>query len=510
MFLPVVLDFENNGLKFMLLKYLRFFDMCKQKNWAIISHEEFKNYEFNFPERNEYKKPMQKLYGYKLYTREERQSVQQYYIPGDFFHELEEKKGSKLEAALYLLNNRDDKLEGFLKEFLDQILASGENVEGILYFAACPLSLKVVAEEYGIPMVAYETGPIREPNYRTTTSYFCRNGLYDVEEISERYQNYKKEEDELPTFSREEIIAMMVNQKDLKYLELIDQKPSYEIGIAGGCAIVVPYFAINKYTDHELIDDVLEEYPPNEIVVRLHPGDMYKATYRLPFYDASKSPFSFLVNVKRVAAVGSNMLFEAMLWKRIACSKTNVMPATIFCNGNYACAKEKKDTESFVNFFMFSFLVPSELAYDEEYLRWRLGKPEEKEIYMRHLYFYLEKFHLTEEWLSMEREARLNILKWYRGIDRINKEDVEFISLVKPIVVDKQINISELLAEKTKKNEPKLPKQTTVEDNTNYQEMEQLYKQTKDHLDAVLNSTSWKITAPIRKVLDIIKGAENG
>ena len=55
MFLPIMLDFENNGLKFMLLKYLRFFDYCMQNDWAIITHEEFEKYEINFPNRNEYK-----------------------------------------------------------------------------------------------------------------------------------------------------------------------------------------------------------------------------------------------------------------------------------------------------------------------------------------------------------------------------------------------------------------------------------------------------------------------
>lgn len=384
MFLPIILDFENNGLKFMLLKYLRFLDFCMEKNWAIITHEAFDKYELYFPNRNEYTPQMMQQYGYSLHSIEERSQLPQYFVPTVYYEKLELQKGSKLESALYLLNERDEELESIIDGFLQDILSNVETIEAILYFAACPLSLKILAEKYKIPMIAYETGPIRMPNYRCTTSYFCFNGLYDTNEITKRYQNFKNEltTANIPLFSREELLTMFLSYENLSYSSLIDKIPKYEIGIAGGCALVVPYFALNKYMDHELIDDIFDIYQPKDIIVRLHPGDMYTATYRLARYDTSKSPFGFLINSKRIAAVGSNLLFEAMLWKRIPCSRTKVMPASILCNADYTNDTEAEDVETFVNFFIFSFLVPNELAQNEDYIHFRLTTPSETEIFI--------------------------------------------------------------------------------------------------------------------------------
>ena len=491
MFIPIVLDFENNGLKFMLLKYLRFFDMCKQNNWAIITHEEFDKYEMNFPNRNEYKETMMKQYGYSLYSQEERKEVQQFFIKKEFYEKLFKKYGSELECALQLLNNRDEELEEIVEQFIQELYNQGETIEGILYFAACPLSIKEVAKKHNIPMVAYETGPIRSANYRCTTSYFCNNGLYDTNEIQSRFDNFKTQMPELPIFSREEILTMFLEQKNLGYVSMIDKTPKYEIGIAGGCALVVPYFAINKYMDHELVDDILEIYHPKDILVRLHPGDMYKATYRLPKYDATSTPFPFLINSKRIAAVGSNLLFEAMLWKRVPCSLTKVMPASILCNEDYISVAEKEDVEEFVNFFIFGFLVPSELAYDEEYLRWRNSKPSEKEIYMLHLKFYMEKFGLTEEWLEKDSEIRLSLLRMYRNYTPFTEETFN-----SKLVIASTVPAT---------NQPT----TVVKNEVKVVKDEELYKEylaTKEYLDNVLNSTSWKITAPLRKFIDKVKG----
>ncbi len=492
MFLPIVLDFENNGLKFMLLKYLRFFDLCRRNNWAIITHEEFEKYEINFPNRNEYKENMIKLYGYSLYSVEERQEVKQYFVKKEFYEKLHKEYGSELECALHLLNDSNEELKGIITNVIQDLRSQGENIEGILYFAACPVSVKEVASEYNIPLVAYETGPIRSPNYRCTTSYFCNEGLYNTGEIRQRFENFKEVMTELPTFSREEILTMFLNYENLGYVSLIDKTPKYEIGIAGGCALVVPYFAITKYMDHELIDDVLDIYNPKDIFVRLHPGDMYKATYRLPYYDVTPTPFPFLINSKRVAAVGSNLLFEAMLWKRIPCSMANVMPSNIMCNQDYISVKEKDDVEEFVNFFVFSFLVPFDLAYEEEYLRWRLSNPSEKEIYMFHLEYYMKKFGLTEEWLKQDSATRLTLLKLYRDFMPFSEEELK----------EKTIIANTALPPCGESKEASKEHVQVVQS----QELLRQYTETKAYLDNVLNSTSWKITYPLRKLLDILKG----
>ena len=485
MFVPIVLDFENNGLKFLLLKYLRFLHHCIENNWLIITHAEFEKYELNFPNRNEYSQKMMKDYEYSLYSKEERASVKQYFISSEYFEKLEKKAGSKLESALYLLNNNDSELEDILDTFVADIYASGEKIEGFLYFAACPLSVKKIAQKNNIPLIAYETGPIRMSNYRCKTSYFCNEGLYTTNEVENRFEKFKKElktNDSIPIFTRREILALFLSDNNLKYLSLIDKTPEYEIGVAGGCALVVPYFAIDKYMDHELVDDVLDIYKPQDIFFRLHPGDMYKSTYRLHHYDITPNPFVFLLNSKRIAAVGSNLLFEAMLWERIPCCKTSVMPATFMCEKNYKANTVSEDMELFVNFYVFSFLVPYELACNEAYMKWRLSQPSETEIYMQNIMYYMDKFELSEEWLNLKSEERFNMLKLYRNYAPMKKHELK-----EEMVLAYPQNVEE------RKNE----------------ELEQRYNETKEHLDAVLNSTSWKLTFPIRKIVLFLRGGHH-
>lgn len=468
MVVPVILDCENNGLKFMLLKYLRFLDLCVKNEWPIITHSEYEMYEITFPNRNEYTPMMMEKYDYKLYSYNERMKVKHYFMPTEVFENVEKRRGSKLERALHFLNNRDDTLEKFFVNCLDDI-TKNEAIDAVLYFAACPLSVKYVCRKRGIKMISYETGPIRMNNYRCNTSYFCNEGLYCIDEIKERWNDFTERMqtgDEVPIFSREELLLMFLHEDNLKYVGKLDSNPRYEIGVAGGCGIVVPYFAQSKYTDHELIDDAFDQYDFGDVLVRLHPGDMYSATYRLSKVDKNESPFVFLTNTKRVAAVGSNMLFEAMLWKRIACCKTNVMPATFFCSNDYKEDREKENMELFVNFFLFSFLVPMEIAFDYEYIKWRLDNPSETDIYRFHLKYYLSKFGLNMMWTELEQEKRKEFLKMERNYTPITEEEYYLCS-----------------------------KNTGVIDEGD-----------KEYLDKILNSTSWKMTAPMRYFADKIRG----
>lgn len=485
MYVPVILDFENYGSKFMLLKYLRFFDVCYQNEWPIITHEEFEKYELNFPGRNEYTKMMMNKYHYELYTYEERQSVHQFFIPQSFYKNLERDKGSKLDMSVSLLNEENETLECLLQQYFDEIEKNIGHIDGVLYFAACPLSLKKLCERRQIKMVAYETGPIRQDNYRCDLSYFCREGVYNTHEIEERYNKFCTEVVNYANYTeltREEILCMFLSHNNLGFLSQIDRIPKYEIGVAGSCALVVPFFAQNKYMDNEMINDVFEQYHYGEVLVRLHPYDLYTATYRMSKVDKSDSIFPFILQSKRVAAVGSNVLFEAMLWKKIACSKTKVMPSNLMCSDNYTEEKEQEDIVSFINFFIFSFLVPMELAYDEEYIQWRLSDPSELEIYLYHRNYYVNKFGLKEQWLTLDSGKRLEILKAYRNYKPMSEE--EFLSRINVVMLNQNNNEWE----------------------NKYKDLEQKYDETTVWLNAMLNSNMWKITKPLRVLLDFLKG----
>lgn len=516
MFLPIILDIENYGPKFMLLKYLCFLDKAYQNGWSIVTHEEFDKYELNFPGRNEYKKEMMNKYGYSLYSYEERKKVKHYFVPAKFYKDLENEKGSKLEAMISLLNEENAYFEKIMRGIFCEILSTGEKIDAVLYYAACPYSLKKLCEELKIPMIAYETGPIRRDNYRCDLSYFCKEGVYTTKEIEERYRQFQIEyskSKEILTFSREEILCMFLTHNNLGYLSQIDRVPKYEIGIAGSCALVVPFFAQNKYMDNELINDVFSayNYKYHQVLIRFHPFDIYTATYRIGKVDGSASPFPFLIQSKRIAAVASNVLLEAMLWKRIPCSRTKIMPANLKCYNDYLADKEFEDVELFVNFFIFGFMVPMELAYDKEYISWRLTDPSEKEIYLYHLKFYLNKFALSQEWALLENEVRLKMLKMYRNYRPITSEELEKKLVFKNVQnIIGNGNVQKTGNPSNARNGVHIENGKSIEkDNTllleEYKKLKTEYVMTKEWLDNVLNSRFWKLTQPIRKILDKIK-----
>lgn len=506
MLIPIILDIENYGPKFMLLKYLCFLDKAFQNGWPIVTHEEFDKYELNFPGRNEYKKEMMIKYNYSLHSYEERQQIKHYFVPADFYKELEKEKGSKLEAMISLLNEENHQFEKIMRRIFDDILQSGEEIDGVLYYAACPLSLKIICKELNIPMIAYETGPIRRANYRCDMSYFCREGVYNTREIDKRYSKFLEEYSEntnIPIFSREEILCMFLDHHKLGFLSMIDKTPKYEIGVAGSCALVVPFFAQNKYMDNELINDVFAayNYKYHEVLIRFHPYDIYTATYRISKVDGSSSPFPFLIQSKRVAAVASNVLLEAMLWKRIPCTKTQNMPANLKCYNDYLADKEVEDVEMFVNFFIFGFMVPMELAYDADYISWRLTNPSEKEIYLFNLNYYLDKFGLNEEWVLLDREVRLNLLKMYRNYVPMTLEQFNSEFIIK----NTQNTSSPSNASKANAN-MNVQYQRLL---ANYSNLQKEYEITKEWLDNVLNSRSWKLSKPIRGFMDKLRKGKN-
>lgn len=169
-------------------------------------------------------------------------------------------------------------------------------------------------------MIANEVGPIRKPNYRCMTGYVCMEELFDTNEIKKRYNKFKEElnsKKDINLFENEEILAIFLEEENLKYIKEINIKPKYEIGIAGRWTLVASYFNKSKYMDYELISDIKKFYDDSQIKFKPHPTDSYESYYRFKNIDNSNNIIEFILNCKRVAAISSNVLFETMLWNRI-------------------------------------------------------------------------------------------------------------------------------------------------------------------------------------------------
>lgn len=412
MILPIVIDpFSYDAMRYhwVFQKHIFF---AYQSNAAIIAQARFAPIICEKKHRDPYYEKHQ----YRVLNTEEADSVQKYFIPEAVFDKLIEEKGSRFSAQVFLLKHRYEPLEEIIEQYVQEIEAT-EKIEAIINWAAHTESVRYVAEKHGIPVITNEYS-LRAPNYRTMC-YLKMKDLHEATETAERYQNFLKESPRLDFefLNNEELLALFLDNSVIDYLRLFRATPKYEIGVAGLHPLITTLFAKTTFTDLELVQNVRANYSEKDILFRKHPGEEpYQATYGFKNQDTRKTPIPFILESKRIAAQGSNIIFEAMLWGRPVYSREG----SSFID---FCEKDFSNTDnfivaddSFLDFIMFSFFVPLEKAFDTEYLRWRLTNPSELEIFNYHLEIYLAEKGISPEILKLPKKKRLKALMRKRGL----------------------------------------------------------------------------------------------
>ena len=398
-----------------LWAFYKFLDYAKRRNGALIAQEEYFadpselaemgraeacNKAWN--ENNELR--------YDLPRKEDFEFIKKYMIPKSFEEDLIKRTGSINDAQMYLLKETDGKLKEILGKYMDEIREeSADGIHAFITLCHNP-SLSAAAAERNIPVIHFEIGTFREPTY-LKTGYFDLNCLYGAASTEKRYQAFLSEieRNPIPVLSNKEILAIMLRKEYLHYLNRMDHKPKYEMGIALGYA-VWPIYQRNTYCDDsELLYRAKKLYSVDELLVRRHPGDPLGAAYPRYDYcrDASATPLDFLLQCKRIASVGSNLSFEAMMFGRTSYVLTE-------CPYTYRAKRVIEDTALqdydmyYLNFFTFAYLIPFSLLWDEDYIKWRLTGPDEADIYRKHLEFYCVQKGIPMKILESDPAGRLH------------------------------------------------------------------------------------------------------
>ncbi len=417
MYVPIVIDpcafYEYRYL----WEYLKYEYHCYQNNWPIVACEKYQYYREKRPISNVYEDEFCRLHQYKVLSGEEEASVKKYFIPEIVFQELEQKCGSKLGMKLFLLKNRYKPLEKAVKNILLQIQKdTGKKIKGILNWNAHFVSIRYVAEKMKIPVITNEFS-IRFPEYYPL-GYFSQKEIYDTEEINMLYGKYLQEKERLSfrQLSRKEILALLIDKERMDELDkLINTIPEYEIGIAGCHPLIATFFAKSTYTDLELIEDVRQRYSEEDILFRKHPGDEpYQAEYTVRNRDTSRYASEFLVKCKRITAVGSNILLEAMLWGKVAYSK-DISPYTIFCEKSLDNKENISVEDDILNVIFFGYLVPYNQMFNEAYMDWRIEEDNIIKIMEKNVKYYFHEMNIPESVLEMTEDRYEKILSYKRG-----------------------------------------------------------------------------------------------
>lgn len=388
--------------------FYKFLDMAKKHNWPIIAQEEYFQLPSVFKEKGlriAYDQEfINARFFYEVPQDEDLNNIQKYSIPSVWEQQLIKEKGSITDAFNYLLGNRCESLEKMLNEYLDDIVSKNEEpIEAIMTLCHYP-SLSFVAEQRGIKVIHLEMGPFREPTYKKT-AYFDFNSLFHNPSSESRYENFLTEHQQSPLdlLDSKEILALLLDEQKMHILDQFDKKPTHEMGVATGYAIWPLLMHQSLINDQELIYRIKKQYTSDKILLRKHPGDPWKADYAMEVKsrDVSRTPLEFVLKCERVATLISNVAIEAMV-----CGKT--VYTLCKCPISFKAKKNLEDRaispieKEFVNFFVFSYLIPFQCITDVEYIRWRLTEPTETEIYYRHLEFYLKQKNIPLDILELK------------------------------------------------------------------------------------------------------------
>ncbi|MBV0078204.1 glycosyltransferase [Klebsiella pneumoniae] len=276
------------------------------------------------------------------------------------------------------------------KKFLTEIIPDFKNaliaalqkqndIECILTICNCP-SLNAAAEKYNIPVINLELGPLRSPTY-LFTGYFDFSGVNGNTEAEKRYFAAKQQG---VVFNKKNRISALrdffINSRnDDDYIE-----PEYDVGIVLQVENDSNILAFSNSFDNQALLDYAEGSFIGKKIVRPHPGSHFRLIEN-PGYEIDNNNLSiidFLKKCRKILTINSSVGLEAMLMN---------IPVKILGDCSYAfCNVDDVDERvERLTFYLFSYLVPFDLLFNAEYIRFRLTFPSEHEILSKHILYYL-------------------------------------------------------------------------------------------------------------------------
>lgn len=418
MFVTIIFDTEYMGMDERHKWFLKNLYHAKKNDWLVITHEHLGKHYHEYVEKcaerffDEFE--MQRL------DDAEYDKICKGFVPDEVFEEKEKELGSRTELLMYLFQERYWKLEQYLTQIIDIELGRrvNEKVEGIFNCLDCFASIKYLGDYYNCPVIPYVFSAIRKVHgYQHTLYMTSMDGiLHSGDDGLKRYEKFENEKKDNAVFSRRELLTILGKEHNIPLLKLLDSQPKYEMGVCIFPLSVNHDFLKFKYTNDDIYYECKKIYSTEKMRTRMHPlgyDNMGVSREHL-----RNDPVSFILSCKRITSVQSQILLKAMLWNRTACMKGE------FLQFSFLCEKDLKSTKKVdinkLNYYIWGFLVPSEMMFDVEYWRWRINtNPLEHEIFNRHLKYYLECLGIEFDVLYMQdEEKRFAYLLHKRNCDK--------------------------------------------------------------------------------------------
>ncbi|MGR9070016.1 GT99 family glycosyltransferase N-terminal domain-containing protein [Klebsiella quasipneumoniae] len=410
-----------------------------------------------------------------------------------------------LDHALYetmLAQQHHDPIKSFTT-FLTESISELENelfslltkeiiqrVDAFVSICNCP-SLEKVARALNKEVIHLEIGPLRAPMYRNT-AYLDFTGVNGNTEARARYESCQTEID----------ITCSMNDLHRYFLEAISLPSSSENQVAGIVLQVEDDSNIIAYshdfTNISLISYVRQQHSLENILVRAHPGSLFRLRDDIFSIDASANSLEFIQKCHSIYTINSSVGLEALLCEK----KTNILG-----DCSYAFVAEEASGPTRVNamaFYLFAYLVPFELIFNLEYLRFRLDHPAELDIVRKHLQFYSK--------MPDEREENSHTLSTL--INEAISKDITMRTILENSLAQNNKQLEDLktqLAAEVTEREKLAAAITKLQQTADLAAKDRdilvsALAVKQDEVDRMRRSLSWKLTMPVRMSGRISRG----
>ncbi|MFZ8658971.1 GT99 family glycosyltransferase N-terminal domain-containing protein [Klebsiella quasipneumoniae subsp. similipneumoniae] len=410
-----------------------------------------------------------------------------------------------LDHALYetmLAQHHHDPIKSFTT-FLTESISELENelfslltkeiiqrVDAFVSICNCP-SLEKVARALNKEFIHLEIGPLRAPMYRNT-AYLDFTGVNGNTEARARYESCQTEIN----------ITCSMNDLHRYFLEAISLPSSSENQVAGivlqveDDSNIIAYS--HNFTNISLISYVRQQHALENILVRAHPGSLFRLRDDIFSIDASANSLEFIQKCHSIYTINSSVGLEALLCEK----KTNILG-----DCSYAFVAEEASGPNRVNamaFYLFAYLVPFELIFNLEYLRFRLDHPAELDIVRKHLQFYSK--------MPDEREENSHTLSTL--INEAISKDITMRTILENSLAENNKQLEDLktqLAAEVTEREKLAAAITKLQQTADLAAKDRdilvsALAVKQDEVDRMRRSLSWKLTMPVRMSGRISRG----
>ena len=509
-------------------------DIAKRHGWPVFAQQQY------FTEKEKqvkmgYMMPgIAETYDFDMIYPEDYDRIVGVQFPQELVDDYVNRFPSQTDAYLASMGQPWPEMTKFLADKVRQCEKKiGQEAEALLCLGA-PRFVRDAAKELDVDIIHYEWGPLRIPSYRCTAYLDLKGNVCDGEML-ERYASFLGIKDEVPIFRKKEILSLFLCDDQLDKLTESDVRPKYKAGLVLGYSVPAAYTVYSEMTAAEMQTKALQYFGNHEMSMRSHPGDPLQCKLRGPEL-VEGNLIDFIRNSERILCISSNIAYESMLWNRPSYDLGMTMYGQMG-NHHLEGLPDRIASDDFLSFIAFGYLIPFELVKNVEYLRWRLSRPSEKEIYLYHLNYYCDCLHVGKEILGLPNDERLKALLKNRNQnlvwrEELNEEDIwhsenEMTRMYATIerLKNEQTALRRALNEmesRSRQQESKLSEYAQRE--SRMQQALNKYVQKENCLSAALmqeeaqrhaaeeeckvlkGTISWRITEPLRKIKCALKG----